>query len=87
MDAKHNMLGNYYRVLEFLYDNQKTTPNGVNFTLMPQSKIASGLNLNRMTVSNLLKEMKEDGFVNVLSSKQYQLTPYAIKVVKTIKKL
>lgn len=87
MKANHNVLSNYYKVLEVLYDKQEKTPNGVNYTMITQSEIGELTGLHRMTINNILKEMQEDEFVVMLSLKKYQLTPYAIKVVKTIKKL
>ncbi len=78
---------NYYKVLELLYDNIMDV-NKEQVSIITQIEVAEQLNLSKITVNSIFKELKEDGMlVDRSTVGRYFLTDNAKKIVETIKTL
>jgi len=88
MSIKNKITTDYYKVMELLYYNQITV-NYETFVPLTQTDIAKMMNLNRMTINSIFKQLKKDELlVNVPSStKRYFLSTKAIEIVKKIKSI
>lgn len=68
------MTTSYFKVLEAVYDNQMQIGSEL-YCPLGQYEIATILNYNRMTVNNILKELKADGYILCEKNKRYVITP------------
>lgn len=67
------MTTNYFKVLEAVFDNQLKVGKHT-YCPLGQSELGEIVGCNRMTVSSILKELKEDGYIECRKNKQYSLT-------------
>lgn len=74
----------FYKILEALYDNQLQVGEEI-YCPLRQEDIATIVHCNRMTVSNNLKDLKSQGYVNFTKSNKYILTEKGIDTVKKAK--
>lgn len=68
------MTTNYFKILEAVFDNQLKIGQHT-YCPLGQSEIGEIVGCNRMTVNSILKELKDDGYIEYTKSKQYLLTP------------
>lgn len=78
------MTTSYFKVLEAVYDNQMQIGNE-RYCPLGQYEIANILNYNRMTVNNIFKELKADGYILCEKNKQYVITPKGRDAVRKAK--
>lgn len=74
----------FFKILEALYDNQLEIGEET-FCPLRQEDIATIVSCNRMTVSNNLKELKSQGYVEFQRNNKYVLTNKGIDTVKKAK--
>lgn len=80
---------NYFKTLQILFDNQVTSSDGIMFVPMTQMEIAEKINVSKITINNIFKELKEDGLIEAYSSKRgmYIITEQGKHIIKTINTL
>lgn len=76
---------NYFKVLSFLYEN-KIVVNKKYMIPITQSEVSEEMNINKTTINNIFKELKEDGLITNDERKQgrYYITEKGIEIVKKI---
>ena len=76
---------NYFKVLSFLYDN-KVVINKKHMIPITQSEVAINTGINKTTINNIFKELKDDGLLTNDDGKQgrYYITEKGIEIVKRI---
>lgn len=76
---------NYFKVLSFLYEN-KIVVNKKYMIPITQSEVSEEMNINKTTINNIFKELKEDGLITNDERKQgrYYITEKGIEIVKRI---
>ena len=79
---------NNYRVLKLLSDNQVQL-DGSTFIPLTQAEIAQKLNLSKVTINNIFKDLQEKKLVYQFEGRngKYCLTDTARDIVKGIEKL
>lgn len=80
------LFSDYYKVLSVLYDNC-TTFKGETYCPLSQEEIAKELGITRLTVSNLLKRLKELGYISFDTPRKYVITKKAKNIIKQIKNI
>ena len=77
-----------FLILEILYQN-KVQLNDEIFCSLSQEEIAKELNISRMSVSNAVRKLIEDGYINVPEGKNkcYILTAKALDTMKILNEL
>ena len=87
INAQLNILVNdYYKVLKILYDNQVTIK-GETYCPLSQEEIAKELGVTRMTISNILKKLKENNLIAIDDARKYIIKDNATQIVKQIDKI
>lgn len=86
---KNKLTTEYYKVLEILCENEIINSNGEKFVPITQNEIAKTLNLHKMTVNSIFKELRNDGLITQAEHKKgiYFLSDNAVKIYKSIKKI
>ena len=76
---------NYFKVLSFLYEN-KIVVNKKYMIPITQSEVSEEMNINKTTINNIFKELKEDGLITNDERKQgrYYITEKGIEIVKRV---
>ena len=76
---------NYFKVLSFLYEN-KIVVNKKYMIPITQSEVSEEMNINKTTINNIFKELKEDGLITNDEKKQgrYYITEKGMEIVKKI---
>ena len=79
----HSLTNNNFKLLYYLY-NKRDTDNLVRIT---QTEISEDLCLNRGTVNEIFKSLKENGFLIHDKTRigRYYLTDEAVKVIEVFK--
>lgn len=82
------LINDCYKVLNILYDNHIIV-NKEPYCPLSQSEIADILDLNRMTISSILKKLESNGLIIIdkNKNKKYILTEKGIDVVKKMNKI
>ena len=80
------LFSDYYKVLLVLYDNC-TTFKGETYCPLSQEEIAKELGITRLTASNLLKRLKELGYISFDMPRKYIITKKAKNIIKQIKNI
>ena len=80
------LFSDYYKVLLVLYDNC-TTFKGETYCPLSQEEIAKELGVTRLTASNLLKKLKDFGYISFDMPRKYVITKKAKNIVKQIKNI
>lgn len=77
---------NYFKTLQILFDNQVINPDGISFVPMTQIEIAKEINVSKITMYNIFKELKEDGLIESYPSKRgmYIVTEYGKHIINTV---
>lgn len=85
MNEINTLLNDKFKVLICLYKYRGPD----NFSRISQQEISEILNINRVTINKIFKELNETGFVKSDTKylSRYFLTEKAIKTVETINKL
>ncbi|HHD2603304.1 winged helix-turn-helix transcriptional regulator [Clostridium perfringens] len=75
---------NNYKVLKILYENQVVKKDGTIFTPITQAEIANKLELSKITINIMFKELQESGLVYHCGTNRgrYCLTKKAIIIIK-----
>ena len=83
-----SLTNNNYRVLKLLNDNQVEL-NGVKFTAITQIEIAESLELSKVTVNAIMKDLQEKDLVCPFENRRgrYRLTDKATTIIKDMEKL
>ena len=80
------LFSDYYKVLLVLYDNC-TTFKGETYCPLSQEEIAKELGITRLTASNLLKRLKELGYISFDSPRKYIISDRTIDIIKQLKNI
>ena len=80
------LFSDYYKVLLVLYDNC-TTFKGETYCPLSQEEIAKELGTTRLTVSNLLKRLKELGYISFDSPRKYIISDQIRNIIKQLKNI
>lgn len=82
----NSLLNDSYWVLKIIYDKQLDI-NYEKYCPLSQEEIAKEMGVTRMTVSNIIKKLRENGLIIVENSRRYKLTPEAEVIIKKIEKI
>ena len=77
------LVNDCYKVLKILYDNQVTIQNE-KYCPLSQEEIAKELGVTRMTISNILKKLKENNLISIDDARKYTLKDNAIQIIEQI---
>lgn len=77
---------NQYKILEIMYDNSILVE-GQNICPLCQKDISSLMDMNRMTVNQMIQELKVDGYIISEGRQRYRLSEYARRIIETTKDL
>jgi len=80
------LFSDYYKVLSILYDNC-TTFKDETYCPLSQEEIAQELGITRLTVSVLLKRLKELGYISFDSPRKYMISTEVRDVMKQLKNI
>lgn len=87
--AEDKITTNYYKIIKILYENKEVNSDGIFICKIKQKEIADILNVNKMTVHSIFKELLEDGLIEHYKNHRglYVLTSRAIDIVKCIEQI
>lgn len=77
------LVNDCYKVLKILYDNQVTIQNE-KYCPLSQEEIAKELGVTRMTISNILKKLKENNLISIDDARKYTVKDNAIQIIEQI---
>ena len=80
------LFSDYYKVLTILYDNQVTIGDET-YCNFSQEELSKQMGCTRMTISNLLKKLKNENYISFENFRKYKINPEVQKMIKDIKKL
>lgn len=80
------LFSDYYKVLSILYDNQ-TTIGGDTYCPLSQEEMAKELDCTRMTISNILRKLREEGYIEFDSQRKYKLNEKSRSIVGKFKNI
>ena len=83
-DLIEKLTSNRYKILKLLYENQAKKPDGSTFVAITQIEIANELNVSKMTVNSIFKELQSDGLVNKCGNTRgrYELSEKALMIIE-----
>lgn len=77
---------NQYKILETMYDNMLIVE-GEQVCPLGQKDISVIMEINRMTVNQLVQELKNDGYIISEGRQRYRLSDYATKLIEMTKNI
>ena len=83
---KDLLFTDYLKALIVLCDNRVTIKNEM-YCVLTQEEIAGELGVTRITASNMLKKLKENGFITFDNPRRYKIENDALELVKQIKEI
>lgn len=83
------LTSNRYKILKILYENQVKKADGTTFAPITQVEIAAQLNISKITVNSIFKELQTDGLVGKIGSVRgrYELSEKAVMIIDQMKKI
>ena len=83
------LTSNRYKILKILYENQVKKADGTTFVPVTQIEIADQLNISKITVNSIFKELQADGLVGKIGSVRgrYELSEKAVMIIDQMKKI
>lgn len=78
------LTSNRYKILKILYENQVKKADGTTFAPITQVEIADQLNISKITVNSIFKELQADGLVGKIGSVRgrYELSEKALMIIE-----
>lgn len=88
-DIYEKITTNYFKVIKILYNNQTINSDKGMICKIKQIEIANQLNVNKMTINTIFKELCNDGLIYKYENNRgiYILAKEAIRIVESINKL
>jgi len=80
---------NYYKTLKVLADHEVKSIDGYTFSPITQIEIAKKLNISKITMNVIFKQLQDDGLVKPFEAKRgmYKLSDNAKFIIKNIEKM
>ena len=72
---------NQYKVIDVMYENTMVIADR-EYCPLSQSEIAAELQLSRAVVNKIFSELKEAGFITMVTRGKYKLSQQAIEMIK-----
>lgn len=78
------LTSNRYKILKILYENQVKKADGTTFVPVTQIEIADQLNISKITVNSIFKELQSDSLVNKCGNTRgrYELSDKALMIIE-----
>jgi len=77
---------NQYKVLEIMYENRLKIVDG-EYCLLGQAEVAEKLHLSRVVVNKIFSELKEAGYISMITRGKWALSYDACEMIKVMRKL
>lgn len=77
---------NQYKVLEVMYENRLKVIDE-EYCPLGQAEVAKKLHLSRVVVNRIFSELKEAGYVTMITRGKWKLSSNACEMIKVMRKL
>jgi len=77
---------NQYKILETMYNNTLSIANK-EYCPLGQGEIADELNLSRAVVNKMFAELKDAGYISMVTRGKWKLSDKALEMIRITKKL